>query len=101
MKQQSWCWLAPTVELAGTLALIVKIAVAEDCGIDCDRNDEAPKRFAGKLWQLQDLDSPPHALHNVVYDLFTVSKLWVYLPGLGSWHHLVFPKQRKRYVKEQ
>lgn len=37
------------MELAGTLALIVKIAVAEDCGIDCDRNDEAPKRFAGKL----------------------------------------------------
>jgi len=26
------------VELAGTLALIVKIAVAEDSGIDCDRN---------------------------------------------------------------
>jgi hypothetical protein len=37
------------VELAGTLALIVKIAVAEDCGIDCDRNDKAPKHFAGKL----------------------------------------------------
>jgi len=27
----------------------VKIAVAEDCGIDCDRNDEAPKQAAGKL----------------------------------------------------
>lgn len=37
------------MELAGTLALIVKIAVAEDCGIDCDRNDEAPKQAAGKL----------------------------------------------------
>jgi hypothetical protein len=33
------------VELAGTLALIVKIAFAEDC----DRNEEAPKHFAGKL----------------------------------------------------
>jgi hypothetical protein len=73
---------------------------SRNLGIDCDRNEEAPKRFAGKLWQLQDLDTP-RSLHNVVYDLFTVSKLWVYLPRLCSWHHLVFPKQRKRYVKEQ